>query len=139
MTLLTELDLPVLGAPMAGGVSSPLLVAAVCDAGGLGMLPAGYRTPEQLAADLVHVRDLTDRPFGVNLFVPQPIDRGAHEQAVDAYREALLQVVNAKLEGVPVPEGEDEQAPGGDVIDLMAALKASVAAIEERRKAKAAS
>lgn len=57
----------------------------------------------------------------------------------DAYREALLKVVNAKLEGVPVPEGEEEQATGGDVIDLMAALKASVAAIEERRKAKAAS
>ena len=64
MGVLDLLDLPVVGAPMAGGVSSPLLVAAVSDAGGLGMLAAGYRTPEQLAADLVHTRDLTDRPFG---------------------------------------------------------------------------
>ena len=90
MTLLSELQTPVVGAPMAGAVSSPLLVAAVSDAGGLGMLPAGYRTPEQLAADLVHVRDLTQRPFGVNLFVPQPVDRAALEPAVTAYREALL-------------------------------------------------
>lgn len=89
MTVLDELEIPVVGAPMAGGVSSPLLVAAVSDAGGLGMVPAGYRTPEQLAADLVHVRDLTDRPFGVNLFVPQPLDRDALEPAVTAYRKAL--------------------------------------------------
>lgn len=52
----------------------------------------------------------------------------------DEYREALLKVVQAKLEGVPVPEFEEEADTGGDVIDLMAALKASVAAIEERRK-----
>jgi nitronate monooxygenase len=90
VTVLDRLEVPVVGAPMAGGVSSPLLVAAVSDAGGLGMLPAGYRTPEQLAADLVHVRDLTDRPFGVNLFVPRPLDRAALEAEVAAYREALV-------------------------------------------------
>lgn len=90
MTVLGSLEVPVVGAPMAGGVSSPLLVAAVSDAGGLGMLPAGYRTPEQLAADLVHVRDLTERPFGVNLFVPSRLDRAALEPAVTAFREALL-------------------------------------------------
>lgn len=51
----------------------------------------------------------------------------------DSYREALLEVVNAKLEGVPVPEVETDDGSMGDVIDLMAALKASVAAIEQRR------
>ncbi|WP_075958337.1 nitronate monooxygenase [Ornithinimicrobium sp. CNJ-824] len=89
MTVLDALDVPVVGAPMAGGVSSPLLLAAVSDAGGLGMLAAGYRTPEQMATDLVHARGLTDRPFGVNLFVPRPVDRARHEQAVAVYREAL--------------------------------------------------
>ena len=44
MTVLPDLDVPVVGAPMAGGVSSPLLVAAVCDAGGLGIfIDTGYR------------------------------------------------------------------------------------------------
>lgn len=94
MSLLRSLPLPVVGAPMAGGVSTPLLVAAVSDAGGLGMLAAGYQTPEQLAADLVHTRDLTDRPVGVNLFVPadpgqRAAARDAHEAAVAAYRDAL--------------------------------------------------
>ena len=90
MSLLVDLDSPVVGAPMAGGVSTPALVAAVSEAGGLGMLPAGYRTPEQLAADIVDTQELTDRPFGVNLFVPHRLDRAALENAVDAYREALL-------------------------------------------------
>lgn len=89
MPVLTELSLPVVGAPMAGGISTPLLVAAVSDAGGLGMLAAGYRTPEQLATDLVHTRDLTDRPFGVNLFVPAPPDRERHEDAVADLRARL--------------------------------------------------
>ncbi|ANS77492.1 Enoyl-acyl carrier protein reductase [Serinicoccus hydrothermalis] len=85
MSLLGSLVLPVVGAPMAGGVSNPLLAAAASDAGGLGMLAAGYRTPEQVAADLVHVRDLTDRPFGINLFVPRPLDRAALEPAVEDF------------------------------------------------------
>ena len=59
MPVLTELSLPVVGAPMAGGISTPLLVAAVSDAGGLGMLAAGYRTPEQLATDLGITLSLT--------------------------------------------------------------------------------
>lgn len=88
-SLLSTLDLPVVGAPMAGGVSTPLLVAAVSDAGGLGMLAAGYQTPEQLAAQLVHTRDLTGRPFGVNLFVPRRPSRERHEPAVAAYRARL--------------------------------------------------
>ncbi|SOC54938.1 NAD(P)H-dependent flavin oxidoreductase [Ornithinimicrobium cerasi] len=90
MSVLGGLDRPVIGAPMAGGVSTPGLVAAVSDAGGLGMLAAGYRTPEQLAADLLGTRELTAAPFGVNLFVPRHVDRARHEAAVAAYREALL-------------------------------------------------
>lgn len=95
MSVLSTLALPVVSAPMAGGISTPLLAAAVSDAGGLGMLAAGYRTPEQLAADLVHTRDLTDRPVGVNLFVPRPPDRERHEAAVEAFRERLAAEASA--------------------------------------------
>ena len=94
MSLLDRIQRPVVGAPMAGGVSSPLLVAAVSDAGGLGMLAAGYRTPEQVAADIVHTRDLTTAPFGINLFVPQRVDRATHESAVEAYREAVVSMAS---------------------------------------------
>ena len=89
MTVLEDLDLPVVGAPMAGGVSTPQLVAAVSGAGGLGMLGAGYQTPEALVADILAVRELTDRPFGVNLFVPHRLDRDALEPQVAAYADRL--------------------------------------------------
>lgn len=61
---------PIVQAPLAGGPSTPALAAAVSGAGGLGFLAAGYKTPEAVAADAAAVRAVTERPFGVNLFVP---------------------------------------------------------------------
>src|SRR5438309_1305673 len=59
---------PIIGAPMGGGPTTPELVAAVSNAGGLGSLAAAYLTPEQIAAGIQSVRRLTGRPFAVNLF-----------------------------------------------------------------------
>ncbi|GAA3859568.1 non-homologous end joining protein Ku [Tessaracoccus defluvii] len=56
----------------------------------------------------------------------------------DSYREALLEVVTAKLAGTAMPEAPDTSAPAGDVVDLMAALKASVEAARKRREEAAA-
>ncbi|SDP59454.1 nitronate monooxygenase [Lentzea jiangxiensis] len=64
------LAVPVIAAPMAGGPSTPELVAAVNEAGGLGFLAAGYITVEQLAEKITRTAELTAEPFGVNLFVP---------------------------------------------------------------------
>ncbi|SDS47125.1 nitronate monooxygenase [Microlunatus soli] len=57
--------LPLIGAPMAGGPTTPALVRAAHDAGGIGFLAAGYQTPESLAAQLTELDDIA---FGVNLF-----------------------------------------------------------------------
>jgi len=59
---------PILQAPMAGGTTTPELVAAVSNAGALGSLGAAYLTPEQLIESIQKIRALTDRPFNVNLF-----------------------------------------------------------------------
>ncbi|TQM62118.1 NAD(P)H-dependent flavin oxidoreductase [Humibacillus xanthopallidus] len=96
---LRSIDAGVVAAPMAGGASTPDLVAAVGEAGGFGFLAGGYLTTEQLAAQVAGVWDLTSRPFGVNLFVPdtanvyavrpgglQGADRAA---AVAAYQASL--------------------------------------------------
>ena len=48
------------------------------------------------------------------------------------YREALEALVEAKSEGVEMPEVE-EQEPGAQVVDLVAALRASVEAAKKRR------
>ncbi|HEX4108759.1 MAG TPA: nitronate monooxygenase [Solirubrobacteraceae bacterium] len=68
MSVLSELELPIVQAPMAGGPSTPALAVAVDRAGGLGMLAAGYLGAERLAADIVAVRSQTPR-FGLNVFV----------------------------------------------------------------------
>ncbi len=54
---------PIIQAPMAGGPSTPELVAAVSNAGGLGSLGSAYSTPEQITADIKKVRSLTRKTF----------------------------------------------------------------------------
>jgi nitronate monooxygenase len=88
LTKLSELsEHPLVQAPMAGGVSRPELAAAVSEAGGLGFLAAGYKTPEAMHREIKELRGLTDRAFGVNLFVPQPAL--SDPSAVEVYRAQL--------------------------------------------------
>ena len=41
-----------MGAPLGGGPSTPALAAAVCEAGGLGFLAAGYRSAGELSSEI---------------------------------------------------------------------------------------
>ena len=59
---------PVILAPLGGGPSTPELVAAVSNAGGLGTLAAAYLTADQIEEEVRRIRQLTSRPFGINLF-----------------------------------------------------------------------
>jgi nitronate monooxygenase len=86
--LLDQLEVPIVQAPLAGGPSTPELAGAVCNAGGLGFVAAGYRAPDGLAEALARTRTLTDRPFGVNLFAANgaPADPGVVRRYADALR-----------------------------------------------------
>src|SRR3954470_18259727 len=68
--MLDKLELPIVQAPLAGGPSTPELAAAVAGAGGMGLVAAGYRTPDALREAIARTRALTDGPVGVNLFAP---------------------------------------------------------------------
>jgi nitronate monooxygenase len=59
---------PVIQAPMGGGPSTPELVAAVSNAGGLGSLGAAYLAPDQITEAIRRIKSLTNKPFNVNLF-----------------------------------------------------------------------
>ena len=85
--MLGSLEIPIVGAPMAGGASTPALAAAVSDAGGLGFVAAGYKTPEAMCDDIAATRGLTSRPFGVNVFLVEPTEADPTELA--AFRERL--------------------------------------------------
>lgn len=67
---LRTLEARVVAAPMAGGPSTPQLVTAAGEAGGLGFIAAGNITADAVATQIVRVRSGTRRPFGINLFVP---------------------------------------------------------------------
>jgi len=116
------LRLPVIQAPMAGGPSSPELVAACSAAGALGSFGFAYTQPDDMRKQAVFVRSRTDRPFGVNLFVaPQP---GAIDAA--AQRGALEAVARFHKElGLPAPE--PVRAPYAPDLD------AQIAGVEEIR------
>ncbi|HEX3978366.1 MAG TPA: nitronate monooxygenase [Solirubrobacteraceae bacterium] len=85
---LRSLKLPIVQAPMAGGPSTPALAAAVGEAGGLGFLAAGYKTPDAVAEDIAALRAASDAPFGVNLFAPSS-EAEAHADVVAAYARTL--------------------------------------------------
>jgi nitronate monooxygenase len=95
--MLDELALPLVAAPMAGGPSTPALVRTASAAGGLGFLAAGYKTVDDLVAEIAEVRDLL--LFGVNLFVPNPVP----VDPADYRRFAEVVRKEAERYGVDVP------------------------------------
>ena len=85
--------LPIVQGPMNGG-STPEMVAAVSNAGGLGSLAAAGLNADALRSQVAGIRSKTTKPFNINLFVldtPAPTD---HElaRAIE-----LLQPVRAEL------------------------------------------
>jgi NAD(P)H-dependent flavin oxidoreductase YrpB (nitropropane dioxygenase family) len=63
---LVGIEVPVVLAPMGGAVT-PELAAAVSNAGGLGILPLSWASPDEIASVVDETRQQTRRPFGVNL------------------------------------------------------------------------
>lgn len=117
-----QLRIPVVAAPMAGGPSTPELVAAVGRAGGLGFLAAGYRTPEELAEQVSKVRGLGVTRFGVNLFCPP--DASSDRSGVDGYAR-LLQPIAGRF-GVELGEPRADDDHWDAKIELLASLNVPV-------------
>lgn len=68
---LLGIDLPIIQAPM-GSASCPALASAVSNAGGLGMLALSWTKPDAVRRVIRETRDLTQRPFGINLVLDWP-------------------------------------------------------------------
>jgi nitronate monooxygenase len=68
---LLGIDLPIVQAPMAGAMDFEL-AAAVSKAGGLGSLPAGMLTPQQIREQMGALRGRTAKPINLNFFCHSP-------------------------------------------------------------------
>ncbi|QJE74231.1 2-nitropropane dioxygenase [Aerophototrophica crusticola] len=64
-------DLAIMGGAMTW-VSDRHLVSAISNGGGFGVIASGSMPPEVLRAEIRATRELTDRPFGVNLITLHP-------------------------------------------------------------------
>jgi nitronate monooxygenase len=80
--------LPVIQAPMAGGATTPELVAAVSNAGALGFLAAATLSPNDIELQVAAIRLLTDKPFGINLFILPDHTEGDEKEISKAWVRA---------------------------------------------------
>lgn len=117
------LEHPIIQAPLAGGGDTPALVAAACDAGGLGFIGAAYLTPQQIDATARAVRERTERPFGINLFAPIDSPAPARDAA------AAIRCVAPFYAELGLPEPSMPGVPADAFDDQLAAALASGAAV----------
>jgi len=86
VTKLLKIALPIIQAPMAGA-TTPELIAAVSNSGGLGSLAAGYLTADEMRIAIRQIRKLSNKPFAINLFIPEK--HYATNKQVDQARKAV--------------------------------------------------
>jgi nitronate monooxygenase len=102
------MTIPVVLAPMGGDPSTPELAAAVSNAGGLGSLAAAYLTPERIGQSIAKVRELTKRPFAVNLFAPSSqLPLTGETRAVEDFLRPYHERLGLKPPEVPQKAIED--------------------------------
>lgn len=103
------------------GVAGPELVAAISNAGGLGVLGGTGYGPDQMEEAINKIRSLTDKPFGVDILLPvlgpqsgsdRPKDASMTSLIPEAHREAVEQMRQSL--GLPeVPRApKDSSDPG---------------------------
>lgn len=104
ITQLLKIRLPLIQAPMAGGATTPELVAAVSNAGGLGSLGAGYMTANEIRQAIRKIRQLTSCPFAINLFIPEK-HQASQEQLEQARKivEAACYELKFKINPIKPP------------------------------------
>ena len=130
MTLRTRLcdalgiRVPVMLAPMAGGFTTPELVAAVTRAGGLGTFGAMGMTADALRTDVARALELGGPPVGINVLLAPPESRG------DAgAMHAFLAPFREELALPPEPEAPAGPAPDPPLALVQAGLDAGATVV----------
>jgi enoyl-[acyl-carrier protein] reductase II len=122
MTKLFSIRYPLM-LPGMSWISTPELVAAVSNAGGLGILASGPLNPQQTRLAIQRVRELTDKPFGIGVTLLMP---GAEDNARVALEEKVP-VINFSL-GKGDWIVKEAHAYGGKVIATVVSVKHALSA-----------
>lgn len=107
-----------------GGVSYAELAAAMCNAGGYGVLGMAGTSPDFIEQQMARVRELTDKPFGVDLLAADP---GSLERSVDVIIAGGADSFVAGL-GVPLPIMKKLKDAGVKVMVVGGAVKHAIKA-----------
>jgi len=114
---LLDIEYPIIQSGM-GNLAGPELVAEVSRAGGLGILGGLNVPPDELRRRIRRVRELTDRPFGVNLWlhaeIRPPVDPAAISEDTVAAVQGMLNRFRQRLE-IPTTQARPSKMP--DLID----------------------
>jgi len=114
---LLGVEYPILQSGM-GAVAGPDLVAEVCRAGGLGILAGLRLNRDQLRQGIRRVRELTDRPFGVNLWLHTELRPPADPAVLPPPTvERVQDTLNRFRADLGIPARSGPPAPVPDVID----------------------
>ena len=105
-------------------ITTPKLVAAACNAGGLGIFATAASTPEETRKNIREIRNLTDKPFGINQILIGP---GAKENIAIAIEEKVP-IINYSL-GKPWFV-DQVHAYGGKVMGTIAIARHAVRAAQ---------
>ena len=105
-------------------ITEPKLIAAVCNAGGLGIFATARCTPEETRQNIREIRELTDKPFGINQMLTFPIARETIQVAI----EEKVPVINYSL-GKPWFVDQVHEY-GGKVLGTVAVGRHAVRAAE---------
>jgi len=112
------------------GVGYGDLVAAVANAGALGFITAHmFQTAEDLEKEIKHVRDLTDKPFGVNLTILPSLNPIPYDEYRRAIVETGIKIVETAGRN-PVDHMPDFKANGIKVIHKCTSARHSVSAMK---------
>ena len=82
-----DIEYPIILAGM-GGVATADLVAAVSEAGGLGIVGAASMPAEEIERQVRRIRDLTSKPFGVDVLLPSGVSTPRPAPSADAKESA---------------------------------------------------
>src|SRR6185437_3630047 len=113
--------------PIVGFNRSPAVVAAVTNAGGLGVLAASAFTAPELDAQLTWIEEQVDgKPYGVDLLVPEKFAAGDPNNLVASLRaqipQAHLDFVAELLDRYRIPEAPTSAGVGAVYDEIAAAL-----------------
>ncbi len=117
------IEVPIVVAPM-GLVTGPELAAAVSNAGGLGILSFSGNPPPVLRQQIHQVRELTDKPFGVNLLLHFPV-----EEHVDVCIDERVPVLSFYW-GDPAPYVGRAHDAGMVVFDQVGSVAAATRSVK---------